>query len=43
MRLDLSEFVMNVATSLKFHRYRNMLCFDIFSEIEEFTLLVEQS
>ena len=41
MTFDLSEFSMKVATALKFHRYKNMLCLDLYSSIDDFTLLVD--
>ena len=43
MSFDLSEFVMKVSTALKYHRYKNMLCLDLYTKMDDFTLLVEMS
>ena len=34
---------MKIATALKFHRYKNMLCLDMYTKMDDFYLLVEMT
>ena len=41
--MTLSEFKIQVKSAIKFHRYKSMLCFDIWTEIADFNLLTTVS
>lgn len=36
MSFDLDEFYIRHVSSVRYHTYKNMLCLDIFSEIQEY-------
>lgn len=40
MQLVLDEFYIRHVTSFKFHQFKNMLCLDVFTEIQEYQLLI---
>jgi len=40
MTIDMDEFQVRHVTSLKYHMFEHMLCLDIFSEIQEYQILI---
>jgi hypothetical protein len=40
MNLDLDEFAIKWTSDMNYHLYKNMLCLDVKTEIEEYSVLI---